>query len=117
MQNPVPDKLTFRSEGKMTSLYVQYCHTVTERREQLTDRTLCKSKLMWKSESSLPLFLILSMHRLFSYLTNTILLPEIVTYPQFMEFCQVRFQHSSPNQNEGLNFNWVCLKRCQNRCH
>ena len=28
--------------------------------EQLKDRTLRKSKLMWKSENSLPLFLILS---------------------------------------------------------
>ena len=45
----------------MTKMYVQYCRAVTDRREQLTDRTLCKSKLMWKSESSLPLFLILSM--------------------------------------------------------
>ena len=42
-------------------------------------------------------------NRLFSYLTNTILLPEIVTYPQFMEFAQVKFQHSPANQNEGLN--------------
>ena len=60
MQNPMPDKLTVRSKGKMTRMYVQYCRAVTDRREQLTDRMLCKSKLMWKSESSLPLFSILS---------------------------------------------------------
>ena len=51
MQNPVPDKLTSRSKGKMTNLYVQYCHTVTDRREQLTDRSLCANKLMWKSRA------------------------------------------------------------------
>ena len=61
MQNPVPDKLTFRSKGKITRMYVQYCHTIMDRGEQLTDRTLRKNKLMWKSENSLPLFLILSM--------------------------------------------------------
>ena len=51
MQNPVPDKLTFRSKGKMTNLYVQYCHTITDRREQLTDGSLCENKLMWKSRA------------------------------------------------------------------
>ena len=61
MQNPVPDKLTFRSKGKITRMYVQYCLAVTDHKEQLTDRTLRKNKLMWKSENSLPLFLILSM--------------------------------------------------------
>ena len=51
MQNPVPDKLTFRSKGKMTNLYVQYWHTVTDCREQLTDRSLCEDKFMWKSRA------------------------------------------------------------------
>ena len=67
----MPDKLTFRSEGKMTNLYVQvillskisndtkppdklkgkitrlyiqYRHTVMDRKEQLTDRTIHKNK-------------------------------------------------------------------------
>ena len=61
MQNPVPDKLTFRSKGKITRMYVQYCLAVTDHKEQLTDRTRCKNKRRWKSENSLPLFLILSM--------------------------------------------------------
>ena len=61
MQNLMPDKEQLQGDRKMTKMYVQYCRAVTDRREQLTDRTLCKSKLMWKSESSLPLFLILSM--------------------------------------------------------
>ena len=60
MQNPMPDKLTFNGSGKITIFYVQYCGTVTDHKEQLTDRTLRKSKLMWKSENSLPSFLILS---------------------------------------------------------
>ena len=29
----------------MTSLYVQYCRTDTDRKEQFTDRTLHKNKL------------------------------------------------------------------------
>ena len=45
MRNPVPDKLTLRSKGKITRLYIQYRHTVIDRREQLTDRTLHKNKL------------------------------------------------------------------------
>ena len=61
MQNLMPDKEQLQGDRKMTKMYVQYCRAVTDRREQLTDRTLCKSKLMWKSESSLPLLLILSM--------------------------------------------------------
>ena len=61
MQNPVPDKLTFRSKGKITRMYAQYCLAVTDHKEELTNRRLCKNKLMWKSENSLPLFLILSM--------------------------------------------------------
>ena len=61
MQNPMPDKLTFNGNSKITIFYVQYCRTVTDHKEQLTDRTLRKSKLMWKSENCLPLFLILSM--------------------------------------------------------
>ena len=61
MQNPMPDKLTFNGNGKITIFYVQYCRTVTDHKEQLTDRKLLKSKLMWKSENSLPSFLILSM--------------------------------------------------------
>ena len=60
MQNPVPDKLTFRSKGKITRMYVQYCLAVTDHKEQLTNRRLCKNKLMWKSENPFPLFLILS---------------------------------------------------------
>ena len=60
MQNPVPDKLTFRSKGKLTRMYVQYCLAVTDHKEQLTNRRLCKNKHMWKSEIFLPLFLILS---------------------------------------------------------
>ena len=60
MQNPVPDKLTFRSKGKITRMYVQYCLAVTDHKGQLTNRRLCRNKLMWKSENSLPLFLILS---------------------------------------------------------
>ena len=59
MQNPVPDK--GKSKGKITRMYVQYCLAVTDRKEQLTNRRLCRNKLMWKSENSLPLFLILSM--------------------------------------------------------
>ena len=51
MQNPVPDKLTFRSKGKITRMYVQHCLAVTDHKEQLTDRTLRKNKLMWKSET------------------------------------------------------------------
>ena len=61
IQNPVPVKLVFRSKGKITRLYVQYCLAVTDHKEQLTKRRLRKNKLMWKSENSLPLFLILSM--------------------------------------------------------
>ena len=57
----MPDKLTFNGSGKITIFYVQYCRTVTAHKEQLTDRTLRKSKLMWKSENSLSSFLILSM--------------------------------------------------------
>ena len=60
MQNPMPDKLSFNVNGKITIFYVQYCHTVTDHKEQLTDRTLRKGKLMWKSENSLPSCLILS---------------------------------------------------------
>ena len=45
MRNPMPDKLTLRSKGKITRLYIQYCHTVIDRKEQLTDRTLHKNKL------------------------------------------------------------------------
>ena len=93
MQNPVPDKLTFRSEGKMTNLYVQYFHTVTDRREQLTDRTLCKSKLMWKSESSLPLFLILSMLSSFILefkISNYTQPPDCNVHQQFMETEEMR---------------------------
>ena len=61
MQNPMPDKLTFNGNGKITIFYVQDCRTVTDHKEQLTDRTLRKSKLMWKSENFLSSFLILSM--------------------------------------------------------
>ena len=61
MRKPVPDKLIFRSKGKITRMYVQYCLAVTDHKEQLTNRRLCKNKLMWKSEISLPLFFILSM--------------------------------------------------------
>ena len=56
VQNPVSDKLTLRSRGKMTSLYVQYCRTDTDRKGQLTDRTLHKNKLNQNLENSLPLF-------------------------------------------------------------
>ena len=45
MRNPMPDKLTLRSKGKITRLYIQYCHTLIDRKEQLTDRTLHKNKL------------------------------------------------------------------------
>ena len=45
MRNPVPDKLTLRSKGKITRLYIQYRHTVMDRKEQLTDRTLHTNKL------------------------------------------------------------------------
>ena len=54
MQNPVPVKLNFRSKGKITRMYIQSCHTVTDHKEQLTGRTFRKNKLMWKSENSLP---------------------------------------------------------------
>ena len=45
MRNPMPDKWTLRSKGKITRLYIQYCYTVVDRKEQLTDRTLHKNKL------------------------------------------------------------------------
>ena len=60
MQNPMADKLSFNRNGKITIFYVQYGRTGTDHKEQLTDRTLRKSKLMWKSENSLSSFLILS---------------------------------------------------------
>lgn len=56
MQNPMPEKLTFGSKGKMTRMCVQYCCAFTDYTEQLTDLTLRKNKLMWKSENSIPLF-------------------------------------------------------------
>jgi len=44
IQNPMRDKLTYNDKGKMTFFfYLQYCRTVTNRKEQLTHRTLRKS--------------------------------------------------------------------------
>ena len=58
MQNPVPDKLTFRSKGKITRMYVQYCLALTDHKEQLANRRLFRNKLMWKSENSLILSMV-----------------------------------------------------------
>ena len=93
MQNPVPDKEQLQGDRKMTKMYVQYCRAVTDRREQLTDRTLCKSKLMWKSECSLPLFLILSMlsFLILDYkISNDTQPPDCNVHQQFMETEEMR---------------------------
>ena len=83
IQNPVPDKLVFRSKGKITRLYVQYSLAVTDHKEQLTKRRLRKNKLEIGKFSSI---IFNPFHGLLSYLSNTILSPVMVTYSQFMDF-------------------------------